>query len=559
MPFNSYEFIFVFAPLSVVGFWLLARFAGRTAALGWLALASMVFYAYASLESLAIIAPSILLDYLISILILRTDPTREGLRTALFAAGVAVNIAFLCYFKYKNFFLDTANSLFGAHFSLAPLILPLGISFLTFQKIGFLADVQSGRVKTVRLLDFLLFTLFFPRALAGPIVHYEEVMPQFSDAPARRIMANVVAGLFLFSIGLFKKTVIADGVAPFVPAAFDVPGPAGLLTAWVGVLAYVFQLYFDFSGYSDMALGAARLFGVRLPMNFNSPLKATSILEFWSRWHITLTRFLTAYIYTPIVLHLTRARMAKGKPVLWGKRSTPAAIAILVGLPTLITMAISGLWHGAGWQFIVWGLLHGIYLTINQSWRMLRPRFWADQTSYERVMKPLGFVLTFSAVVLSLIFFRASSVTSAWSILGDMVGTHGIAPATVQELRLLGARFDWMPLWQPFAPFKWIVVLFLAVTLLPNSLELLRRFQPALDFPEDSAQGPERQVALSASVPRFAGANAPSAAAKLRTLWVTIARDGIAVTRPMAWLAALLFVLGVMTLNRGGTFLYGAF
>jgi alginate O-acetyltransferase complex protein AlgI len=569
MAFNSYPFIFGFLPATVAGFWLLARFAGRSAALGWLILASVAFYAYASLIGLAIIVPSIAADYLIARTMMRIHPSGERLRRILFIAGVAGNVLLLGYFKYRNFFLDTVNTVFATHFELTKLLLPLGISFLTFQKIAFLADVQSGQVKVVRFFDFLLFMLFFPRAVAGPIVHYEEVMPQLTGTTLRNIRTNLAVGVCLFSVGIFKKTVIADGVAQFVFATFDPPTglsgqPLNLPTAWTGVLAYTFQLYFDFSGYSDMALGLARMFGVRLPMNFNSPLKASSIVEFWSRWHITLTRFLTAYIYTPIVLRVTRARMAKGKPVLRGKRSSLLAIAVLIALPTLITMAISGFWHGVGWQFIVWGVLHGIYLTINQGWRTLRPRFWPDQSSYECVMRPLGFVLTFGAVVTAFVFFRATSVTSALLILRGMVGMNGIQPHQVQLLQQVGIHLHWnaVMLFQPIAPFVWIVVLFLGVVLFPNSLELLRRFQPALDFPRDLGEASRSEVALPMAVQQPRGAKAPSAAARLHATWVAVAqlgREGIPLSRLTGAIAALLSVLAIMAVNRGSKFIYGQF
>jgi len=567
MPFNSYEFIFGFLPVTVAGFWLLARLSGRTAALGWLIMTSIAFYAYASVRSLAIITPSILLDYLIALILLRTDRSRDRLRRLVFVVGVVANVFFLGYFKYKNFFLDTANTVFATHFELTQLILPLGISFLTFQKIAFLADVKSGQVKAVPFLDFLLFTLFFPRTVAGPIIHYQEVMPQFGDPTPRGIMANAAVGVCLFSIGLFKKAVIADSVAQFVPPAFDTglsDQLPTLLTAWTGVLAFTFQLYFDFSGYSDMALGLARMFGVRLPMNFNSPFKASSIVDFWAHWHITLTRFLTAYIYTPIVLSLTRARMAKGKSVLRGKRSTLPAIAVLVALPTLVTLTIAGLWHGAGWTFIVYGVLHGIYLTINQSWRILRPRFWPDHASYERVMKPLGFVFVFGAVVVAFVFFRAPSLICAWSILGGMVGINGILPVNVQLLQNLGVSLPWggLVLLQPIAPFVWIIVLFVAVTLLPNSLELLRRFQPALDFPEQLEEASRTQLAPSVGVQLRGKAKKPSIAAQLRAVRTAIGhlrQQGMSLSRLTATFIALLCVLGVMALNRGGAFLYWKF
>lgn len=566
MPFNSYEFIFVFLPASVAGFWLIARHTGRAPAIVWLLLASAAFYVYAGATNLAITTPLIVLNYLIARAMLRLTLSRERLRRVLFVAGVATNVAFLGYFKYTSFFLETANTLLATHFDLKPLILPLGISFITFQNIAFLCDVQSQQVKAFRFFDFLLFTLFFPRAIAGPIIHYEEVVPQLVNIKPRRFMTDAAVAVSLFSIGLFKKTVISDGVARFEGSTFDFPWdqPLTLLNAWIGVLAFTFHLYFDFSGYSDMALGIARMFGVRLPMNFNSPFKARSILEFWGRWHITLTRFLTAYAYTPIVLHLTRVRLAKGKPVLEGKRSTPSALAILVGLPTIITMAISGVWHGAGWQFVVWGLLHGTYLTINQIWRILRPRFWPSQISYERVMKPVGFALTFCAVVTAFVFFRASSVTSALLILGSMVGSNGILPPDVQVLQNLYGRVPWslITFLQPIEPFVWIFILFLAVTLLPNSLQLLRRFQPALDFPDPPEEPRMSRAARSSAVPQHAAEKRPHAGAILRRAWAALRHlehQGISLNHVTATITALLCVLGIIALGRSDAFVYGKF
>jgi D-alanyl-lipoteichoic acid acyltransferase DltB (MBOAT superfamily) len=379
-------------------------------------------------------------------------------------------------------------------------------------------------------------------------------------------LTNLAVGGCLFSIGLFKKAVIADSLVQFVLPTFDPPEwfsgrPVTLLIAWAGVLTYTFQLYFDFSGYSDMALGVARIFGVRLPANFNSPFKASSIVEYWNRWHITLTRFLTSYIYTPIVLHLTRTRVAKGRPVLRGKRSSLPAIAVLVAVPALITMTTSGIWHGAGWQFIVWGLLHGVYITINQTWRMLRPRFWSDEAHYERIMKPIGLVLTFGCVVAALVFFRASSVSSALSILGGMIGMHGILPYDVQLLQRLGVHMPWniVMLFQPIAPFVWAIALFLAVTLLPNSLELMRRFQPALEFPVEALTRPAR---LPVAVRKLAGTGAASVITRLRAAWtgvVRIGREGVSLSSIAAAIIALVCVLGILAVNGGGVFLYGQF
>ena len=555
MQFNSYQFLFVFVPLLLAGFYVATRLRGPSAARAWLLLASIAFYAYANLLSLVILLPAILIYFAIAKAIVRTDESNTRARTAWFILGVALNIAFLGYFKYRNFFLDSANQLFGAQFALLPLILPLGISFITFQMIAFLADVQSGQVKSFSLFEFLLFALFFPRAVAGPIVHWEEVMPGLTGEAPRWRNSNLAVGIALFSIGLFKKAVIADGVAVWVTPAFAAQPPGSTLTlipAWVGALAYTFQLYFDFSGYTDMALGLARLFGVRLPMNFNSPLKSSSIVEFWSRWHITLTRFLTAYLYTPMVMGWTRRRMQLNRPVLRGKRSTLSAFLALTAVPTLITMGISGFWHGAGTQFIVWGLLHGLMLTINQAWRTWRPRFWPDQESYHRVMRPAGFLLTFFGIATTFVFFRARSIDSAVSILGSMFGAHGVTiPHAIGDrlgafglwLQGLGVAYDWSSGSGFFIEIAWVVVLFVASTRLPNSLELTRRYEPALDFEPPAETEPTT-------------AAAPASPRRARRTWIPreIALNGAGA----AWLA-FLFIAGVLALSRGGGFLYWKF
>ena len=373
MSFSSYPFVFLFLPVTVAGYWSLLRFKSRASAAGWLLLSSIIFYASGSLKSLLVILPSILLDFAIAKLFLSLAPIRVRERAAIIGIGIAANILFLAYFKYGEVLPEPLSSVLGHGRVLTTSFLPLGISFLTFQKIAFLCDIFAGQIREVEFGQFLLFTLFFPRTVAGPIVHYKEVMPQFKDVKSEDKALNISVGFCLFSIGLFKKCVIADSVVTYVSYAFDSGAgsdPVPLLSAWTGVLAYALQLYFDFSGYSDMALGTARMLGIKLPMNFNSPLKASSIVEFWGRWHITLTRFLTWYIYIPLVRRRTHTRVARRKLLLRGQRSTAGAIVSLIGVPTGITMLISGVWHGVGWQFVIWGLLHGMYLTINQAWRL---------------------------------------------------------------------------------------------------------------------------------------------------------------------------------------------
>ena len=567
MPFNSYGFIFIFLPLTLTGFHLLYRLGGRTAALGGLTLASVVFYGYAGLGNILLVLPWVFLNYLIATASIDLRLSRPLVRQALFVGGVSINVLVLGYFKYRNFFADTVNQLAGTHFQWVTLILPLGVSFMTFQNIGFLADVYARRIEAVRLPDFLLFTLFFPRAAAGPIVRYTEFVPQLVNT-SRGSANDVCVAICLFSVGLFKKSIVADGIAQYVPGTFDNPlslSSLTLLTAWTGVLSYTFELYFDFSGYSDMALGVARLFGLKLPMNFNSPYKSCSIIEFWSRWHISLTRFLTAYVYTPIVLHLARARMLVGKPVLSGRRSALSAVLVLVGCPTLITMTVSGLWHGAGWQFVVWGILHGLYLTINQTWRLFRTRFWRHSPSYHRVMRPLGVMLTFGAVVVAFVFFRASSVSDGMSILRAMAGSNGLFPHDVQMYRHLGVEIGWTMMtgyWQPVAPVIWIVTLLVSVMVLPNTLELLQRYQPAVDFPDaldaqssassGAVAGEHREVSERARIwPGWVGHTWKAAG--------EIGRSGILLSRATATAAAFLFVLALTALNHGTRFLYWKF
>ena len=548
MPFNSYEFIFAFLPVTVLGFWVLHQVRGRGAALVWLLLASAVFYAYASPEGLLTILPSILLDYAIARALLQLGASRLRLRRVLVFVGVAANVAFLGYFKYRNFFLDSLNTALATHFEIVRVLLPLGISFLVFQKLAFLADVYVGEVKSVRLREFLLFTLFFPRVIAGPIVHYREVMPQLTSAPEERWKVNVAVGICLFSIGLFKKTFIADTLAQYVAPGFDTQGGSpGLVLAWMALFSYALQLYFDFSGYSDMALGVARMVGVRLPMNFNSPYKAASIIEFWNRWHITLTRFLTEYIYTPLVLRISRSRLAAGKSVIRGRRSTGSAIAALVAVPTLVTMAISGLWHGAGWQFIVWGLLHGVYLTINQIWRLLRPKSFAESDHYDRIMQPAGRALTFGAVLLALVFFRSQSLSSATSFLANLSGLHGPYPHIVELIERSGVAlpFSILSMALSLKVFGWIVLLLIAVNCLPNSLELLRRFEPALDFPTEGADKAAVEVTDAA-----------------RSWWSRIGHageHGLDLSVITATVLATLCVLGALALDQNKGFVYGGF
>ena len=497
MLFNSYEYILVFLPVTVLVFLALGR-SSRSMALGWLILASVAFYAWWRPLNVAIMAPSIAINYALArvLLGLAGDAARARRRGLLLGLGIVFNVCFLDYFKYANFAVSVTNDLSGQDFVFHQVILPLGISFITFQKIAFLIDVAGGRIKAFTLRDYLLFVLFFPQLIAGPIVHYGETMPQFHRASCRFDKTLYAVGITLFCFGLFKKVVLADGMAAHVTPVFAYAASgaeATLLQSWLAAVGFTLQIYFDFSGYSDMACGAALFFGVRLPINFDSPLKATSIVDFWLRWHITLTRFLTAYVYNPMTLALTRARAARRQPMLRARDSHPIAFLHVLAFPTITTMLISGLWHGAGYTFILWGLLHGIYLVLNHLWRQYGPRPAPTNAAGEpgAAGQVAGFALTFLAVVVAMVLFRAPDIASAGNVLGGMVGLHGIG--------LPGQRFgaagmhllDGSVPVHAFANAAATLLALLAIALLlPNSVQILAAYEPVLYTPKRAAEIP---------------------------------------------------------------------
>jgi alginate O-acetyltransferase complex protein AlgI len=491
MLFNSYAFLFGFLPVALVGFWIVGQRRPDWALL-WLTAISLFFYGWWRPINILLIAPSILINFGLSRALQHTSGPRPALARVLLVAGIVFNLCFLGYFKYLTFLQSAANDVFGANFALTHLILPLGISFITFQKIAFLVDVHAGRVTKFSFRDYSLFVLFFPQLIAGPIVHYREMMPQFHVMTRRFDPANAAVGVSLFFLGLAKKLVLADPLSHVVAPLYAQAGagvPLSLTDAWIAALGFTLQIYFDFSGYSDMALGLARVFGIKLPVNFNSPLKASSIIDFWLRWHVSLTRFLTAYIYNPLTLHLARRRMARGKSAFGGRNTTASAFVTMLMMPTILTMLISGWWHGAGYTYILWGLMHGILLSINHAWRVLRPRFWKDTKSYARAMKPIGFVLTFASVVFAMAMFRAPTAASAVAVWKGMVGVYGASLPAVVFARL-GTSASWLsaigftPAWSSGsllveATLRIGALLAIAL-LLPNSLEMLAAFEPAI-------------------------------------------------------------------------------
>ena len=343
------------------------------------------------------------------------------------------------------------------------------------------------------------------------------MMPQFHTASCRFDKENFAVGLTLLSFGLFKKVVIADHIATIVSPIYNQAAAGSgvsLLLAWAAAVGFTLQIYFDFSGYTDIALGVARFFGIRLPQNFNSPLKASSIIDFWLRWHMTLTRFLTAYIYNPLTLWFTRRRLQKGRRGFSGHNTTIGAFAYLLMFPILVTMFVSGLWHGAGYGFVIWGLIHGFYLSINHAWRLIRPRLWADRSSYERVMHPFGWFLTFTAVVVAMVFFRSPTIASAADLMKGLIGHYGVAlPQGIYDhlgplagwLHRLGVTSVNSELWTAHEfrrSVMWILASLLIALGCPNTLQILARYEPALGVtPSASEFAGSRIIEWNASVP----------------------------------------------------------
>src|SRR6202166_1067289 len=401
MLFSSYTFLFQFLPAVALAFAAARRHSPR-AGIMVLAGASLFFYGAWRPIYLLLLVASVAVNFTLGLWM--EDPLR---RRVIRASGVALNLAVLCYFKYTTFIFDSLTTLTGAPLPFVNIILPLGISFFTFQQIAYLVDVMRGAKVERDIVSYTLFVSFFPHLIAGPLVHHAEMIPQFKRGRSGRSAVLAARGLAIFAAGLFKKVVIADNLAQFVSPVFahlDAGGGVTTPWAWLATLAYSLQIYFDFSGYSDMAVGLALLFGIRLPVNFRSPYKAASVVEFWRRWHITLSRFLRDYLYIPL-----------GGNRLGEQRRY---------LNLLVTMLLGGLWHGAGWNFLAWGGLHGIYLCINHVWHSRRGGdAHAPATGvFATATKAVSWAVTFFAVVIAWIFFRAKTMAGAWQMLGSLFG-----------------------------------------------------------------------------------------------------------------------------------------
>ncbi|HOV80024.1 MAG TPA: MBOAT family O-acyltransferase [Bacillota bacterium] len=428
MLFNSFEFIFVFLPLTLFTFYFCLYKGCHRQAIACLALLSLFFYSFWNCKYAALILLSISVNYLAGCALSATGSRK------ILAAGIAFNLSLLACYKYSNFFIDSVNMFFGLSISSLNIVLPLAISFFTFTQTAYIVDIYRNRTARYPFLDYCLFVLFFPHLIAGPIVYHRELIPQFSDKKTFRVdYRNIATGILLFFIGLCKKVIVADYFSPHVSAVFDLAVRPTFFDAWAGVLAFSMQIYFDFSGYTDMALGLALMFNIIMPRNFNSPYQADSIIDFWHRWHMTLSRFLRDYLYIPL------GGNRLGKPRKY--------------VNLMVTMLLGGLWHGAGWTFVIWGGLHGLYLCLNHAFRDKKIK----------VHPLLGRAITFICVTVAWLFFRAGDLKNAFGVLSGCLGLNGIDPHP-----RYAAKTEVLAIFLALA----------AVSLLPGSVDLAEKIKP---------------------------------------------------------------------------------
>ncbi len=419
MIFSSRHFIFAFLPIVFLLYFVLKHYRLDLTSKIWLIISSLFFYAFWNVNYLPLILGSLIFNFYAGRLLNKITTIKSILyRKTCLILSIAANLALLGYYKYIDFIIENVNILTGLSYPSTNILLPLAISFFTFQQVAYLIDCYSGNTKEYNFIDYSLFITFFPQLIAGPIVHHNEMMPQFGENVTTSLRnENIAKGIFIFSIGLIKKIVIADSFALWADSGFNSLTPISFLEAWTSSLSYTFQLYFDFSGYCDMAIGIALLFNIRLPLNFNSPYKSLDIQDFWRRWHITLGRFLSAYIYIP----------------LGGNRKSD--ISTYSNL--FITFLIGGLWHGASWMFIIWGSLHGMALVIHRIWKKCG----------FALPKAIAWLTTFLFINTSWVFFRAESLASAKTVLNGMFsiptlsGNNTLAIPT-QELAWAGSKID---------------------------------------------------------------------------------------------------------------------
>ncbi|WP_198164568.1 MBOAT family O-acyltransferase [Rhodoplanes sp. Z2-YC6860] len=423
---------------------------------------SLFFYGWWNVAYVPLLGLSIAFNYAIGRAIAAAP--RGPRRDLILGTGIVIDLAVLGYFKYAEFFVGVANSVGAIDWTIGHVVLPLGISFFTFTQITYLVDARNDQVDSFNPVHYAVFVTYFPHLIAGPLLHHREMITQFEDRSNYRPRYDAIAaGLTMFAIGLFKKVMIADDVAAFAAPVFAAPAaglPVTFIEAWCGALAYTLQLYFDFSGYCDMAIGVSLLFGVKLPINFNSPYKSLNVIDFWRRWHMTLSRFLRDYLYIP----------------LGGNRHGVTRRYINLA----VTMLLGGLWHGAGWTFIIWGGLHGLYLVVNHGWQTLRGRI-ALNSRMPLITGALAWAITFVAVVVAWVFFRAPDMRSALAILTAMSGAHGIVLPSewanaVQPLVAHGGGFFQLETLTNYSgriEVLWLAGLLMMTVAMPNSQQIV--------------------------------------------------------------------------------------
>jgi alginate O-acetyltransferase complex protein AlgI len=487
--FNSYIFIFCFLPAVLFGYLLLKRLSTPLWPITWLVLASFVFYSWWQPEYVLLLLFSVVVNFGFGKLLIDGGLAPSQARAVL-TTGIIFNLCLLGYFKYAGFFATNVDYLFGAHWTIPNIILPIGISFITFQKIAFLVDAYRGLVRNFTLTNYMFFVTFFPQLIAGPITHHSEIMPQIGPSQKRRVVSDFAVGISIFTVGLFKKVIVADTLAVYADSGYSMlkaGQPLDNASAWITVLSYSFQLYYDFSGYSDMAVGLARMFGFKLPINFDSPYKSASIIEFWKRWHITLSRFLRDYLYIP----------------LGGNRRGVARRYVNL----LVVMLLGGLWHGANWTFVVWGGVHGLMLCVNHGWRVLsNARVQTINGSWSR---RIAVAVTFVAVTLAWVPFRAATLSDAVTMLGylwpsatDPQGLQswwGLLQSLFRDLQTILKVSQWFTpreMWPvglapnylvttTWSPSLFLLCVGFATFVLPNTYQIFSRFEPALGLPLD--------------------------------------------------------------------------
>lgn len=472
MFFNSHLFIFAFVPAVLIGYVISGRTGGRDAAVLWLIAASIVFYSWWNPACTVLLTLSIIVNYGFVVAIEHDKDKKSNKSFALVALGIATNLFLLGYFKYFNFFVENINIVFGTDFVFRNILLPLGISFFTFQQIIFITKIYRGEIRNRGFRDYCFYITFFPKLISGPIVYPEEIRSQLKGLTAGRLRSeDISVGLTIFTIGLFKKAVLADGMARIADPVFKTAAGGASLTffeGWCGTLAFTLQILFDFSGYTDMAIGVARLFGIRLPPNFNAPYRASNFIDFWRRWHITLSRFLRDFLYIP----------------LGGNRRGEARKYFNL----MVTMLLCGFWHGAGWTFIVWGGLHGVYSIINHAWRSFMEKRGIRINRWSGLQRFISIAMTFLLASLTWVFFRAGNWSEATEVFRAVSGANGItlAPELAGVAGPLAryftfAGFTYNTQLAPVPTSISIILLLFVAWFFPSSQRLLDGFAPVID------------------------------------------------------------------------------